>query len=398
LRADRSRASPKLGIASAAATLPKEGPVPRSYPAFLIVLLAGGGWFFTKGPGQGKLGDIFATVSQRPAQWPGQFGGQFPPANYGYPSNPNFQTSGYQTQPVAAQMPAGFGAQPVAPAPPPPTPMFGGPAIRIASFNIQVFGEKKAEDQRVMATLAAIIQNFHVVAIQEIRTQDEYFIDNFLRTYVNTGGRAYDKVLGPRLGRSNSKEQYAFLFDTAAIEVNPRSIYTVNDPDDLLHREPLVAMFRVRGPPPEQAFTFVLVDIHTDPDETDSELDALAQVYQAVRRAFGGEDDIILLGDLNVDDKHLGDLGRLDGVRPLIRNSFTNTRRNAQFDNIVVHLPSTTEFSGRGGVFDFPQIYKVPPQDALRVSDHMPVWAEFSAYESATPGRVATRDATSRAQ
>ena len=109
-------------------------------------------------------------------------------------------------------------------------------------------------------------------------------------------------MVGPRLGRSNSTEQYAFIYDTAAIEVNRRSIYTVNDPDDLLHREPLVAMFRVRGPPPEQAFTFVLVDIHTDPDETDTELDALGQVYEAVRQAAGGEDDIIVLGDLNVDD------------------------------------------------------------------------------------------------
>ena len=130
-------------------------------------------------------------------------------------------------------------------------------------------------------------------------------------------------------GRSSSTEQYAFLYDTAAIEVNRYSIYTVNDPDDLLHREPLVAMFRVRGPPPQQAFTFVLVNIHTDPDETDTELDALAQVYQAVRRSSGGEDDIILLGDLNVDDQHLGQLGRLDGVRPVVRGMFTNTRQNA---------------------------------------------------------------------
>jgi hypothetical protein len=273
--------------------------------------------------------------------------------------------------------------------------MFGGPAIRIASFNIQVFGDAKASKPEIMTTLAAIIQNFHVVAIQEIRTQDDYFIDNFLRTYVNQSGRAYDKVIGPRLGRSNSKEQYAFLYDTAAIEVNPRMVYTVNDPDDLLHREPLVAMFRTRGPPPQQAFTFVLVNIHTDPDETDTELDALGQVYQAVRRSAGGEDDIILLGDLNVDDQHLGGLGRLEGVRPLIRGQYTNTRQNALYDNMVLHQVSTAEFSGRCGVFNFQQFYKLPPdqarEKALQVSDHLPIWAEFSAYESATPGRVAGR-------
>jgi deoxyribonuclease-1-like protein len=376
--------------------------VPRSYPLFLIALLSFGGWYFTKGPGQGKLGDLFAASSQGQTAAQGQggaqgqsMGGQYPPAGnyapYGNQQNPNFQA-----QPVAAQMPAGYGARPTQPSPGPPTPMFGGPAIRIASFNIEVFGDKKATKPYVMATLAGIIQQFQVVAIQEIRTQDEYFIDNFLRTYVNANGRAYDKVIGPRLGRTVSKEQYAILYDTAAIEVNPRSIFTVNDPDDLLHREPLVAMFRVRGPPPEQAFTFVLVDIHTDPQLAASEVDTLAKAFQSVRRAFArdglnSEDDIILLGDLNVDDRHLGDLGQLDGVRPLIRGQYTNTIQNAQYDNIIIHLPSTTEFSGRSGVFDFPRFCGLSREQALQVSDHMPVWAEFSAYESATPGRVAAR-------
>lgn len=379
--------------------MPKEGPVPRSYHLFLIAILAGGGWYFTKGPGNGHFGEVFTKVTQ------GQFGslgqqagvgqnapaGNLPPGSY--PS--------YPTQPAAAPMPVNYGGQPggqpVAAAAP-PTPMFGGPAIRIASFNIQVFGDAKASKPYIMATLAAIIQNFHVVAIQEIRTQDDYFLDNFLRTYVNANGRVYDKVVGPRLGRSNSKEQYAFLYDTAAIEVNRRSIFTVNDPDDLLHREPLVAMFRVRGPPAEQAFTFVLVNIHTDPDETTPELNALAQVYQSVRRASGGEDDIILLGDLNVDDQHLGDLGRLDGVRPIVRGVYTNTRQSAEYDNMVLHQPSTTEFSGRWGVYDYPRLHNLTPDQALQVSDHMPIWSEFSAYESTTPGRVATRDPAVRTQ
>jgi len=276
--------------------------------------------------------------------------------------------------------------------------MFGGPAIRIASFNIQVFGDAKASKPYVMGTLASIIQNFHVVAIQEIRTQDDYFLDNFLRTYVNVNGRVYNKIVGPRLGRSNSKEQYAFLYDTAAIEVNRRSVFTINDPDDLLHREPLVAMFRVRGPPPEQAFTFILVDVHTDPDEAQAEVNTLAQVYQSVRRASGGEDDIILLGDFNVDDKNLGDLGRLDGVRPVVRSTFTNTRRTAQYDNIIYHQPSTTEFSGRWGVWDVQRTYGLSLDQASQVSDHLPIWAEFSAYESATAGRVANRELGVRAQ
>ena len=154
-----------------------------------------------------------------------------------------------------------------------------------------------------------------------------------------------------------------------------------------------------QGLPPQEAFTFVLVNIHTDPDETDTELDVMGQVYQAVRRSAGGEDDILVLGDLNVDDQHLGLLGRLDGMRAVIRGLPTNTRQTAQYDNIVFHLPSTVEFTGRGGIYNFQQIHNLSPEQALQVSDHLPVWAEFSAYEGVGPGRVASREAaTIRAQ
>jgi hypothetical protein len=121
-------------------------------------------------------------------------------------------------------------------------------------------------------------------------------------------------------------------------------------------------------------------------------------VFQAVRRSSNGEDDIILLGDLNVDDRHLGQLGQLDGVRPIVRGVFTNTRQDALYDNIILHQPSTAEFTGRWGVFNFQQAFKLTADQALQVSDHLPIWAEFSAYESAAPGRVATRGATIRAQ
>jgi len=372
--------------------MPGEGPVPKSYPALLAAIIAAGGWYFTKGPGTGKFGDFVNSITH--SQSGGQIGQQG-----SFPQNPAYPSS-YPSQPNAAPIPTNYGNQPTTPvaATPPPTPMFGGPSIRIASFNIQVFGEAKAKKPYVMATLASIIQNFQVVAIQEIRTQDDYLIDNFLRTYVNQNGRTYNKVIGPRLGRTVSKEQYAFIYDTATIEVNPRCIFTVNDPDDLLHREPLVAMFRVRGPPAQQAFTFVLIDMHTDPDETKSKLNALGQVYQAVRRACNGEDDIILLGDLNVDDKHLGDLGRIDHIYPVVRNTYTNTRQNAQYDNIIFHGPSTTEFTGHWGVFNFAEQFHLNLNQALEVSDHFPIWAEFNAYESTTPGRVASRDGTLQMQ
>lgn len=270
------------------------------------------------------------------------------------------------------------------------TPMAAGSSIRIASFNIQVFGSSKLAKPDVVAVLVKIIRQFDIVAIQEVRASDSTVVSQFLQM-INSTGRHYDAVVGPRLGRTNSKEQYAFIYDQERIEVDPSSVYTVADPDDLLHREPLVAGFRARGVPPEEAFTFSLVNIHTDPDETHQELDALGDVYRAVRNDGRHEDDILLLGDLNVDDEHLGELGRVSDITWIISGTPTNTRRSKQYDNMLFLRRATTEYQGRAGVFDFTNEYQLSMDAALMVSDHMPIWAEFSPYEGGEAGRLATR-------
>jgi endonuclease/exonuclease/phosphatase family metal-dependent hydrolase len=269
-------------------------------------------------------------------------------------------------------------------------PVRAGDLIRIASYNIQVFGESKLNDPKVTAILAQIIRKFDVVAIQEVRAKDISFLQRFVGQ-VNAAGVPYDFVIGPRLGRSDSKEQYAYIYDTTRIELDRVSVYTVKDPDDLLHREPLVAGFRARGPPPNEAFTFTLVDIHTDPDEVDRELDVLDDVYRAVRNDGRGEDDVILLGDLNTSESRLGQLGAVPYISYVISGIPTNTHGNKTYDNILFDRRASTEFLGRGGVLDVMREFNLTLDEALKVSDHLPIWAEFSVYEGGRPGNVAAR-------
>ena len=157
---------------------------------------------------------------------------------------------------------------------PPPARSTG--SVRVAAFNIQVFGKSKAGKPQVMDVLARIVRNFDLVAIQEIRSSDDDLLPNFVEL-INSAGAHYDYVIGPRLGRTSSTEQYAYVFDLATIEVDRSQLYTVADPDDLLHREPLVGWFRVRGPPADQAFTFSLINIHTDPDEAEAGVERLGR-------------------------------------------------------------------------------------------------------------------------
>lgn len=265
--------------------------------------------------------------------------------------------------------------------------------LLIATFNIQVFGISKLAKKDVMAVIVDVIRKFDIVAIQEIRAKE----DNILPTLIdmiNADGNRYNFLIGPRLGRTVSTEQYAFVYDTNRIEFDPSSVRTIADPRDLLHREPMVARFRPRTNWPDRAFTFWLVNSHTDPDEVPAEVAALADVFQAIRSDPSGEDDVILLGDLNASESQLGKLGKIPGIRWVVQGGvMTNTRQNKAYDNIIFDGPSTSEYSGRWGVFNLEKTYQLTTEQALQVSDHYPVWAEFGIWEASGGSQLAGRGA-----
>ncbi len=262
--------------------------------------------------------------------------------------------------------------------------------IAIATFNIQVFGVSKMSDPAVVDRLVQVVQQFDVVAIQEIRAKDDTLMPQFLQR-INATGRRYDFVIGPRLGRTNSKEQYAFVFDTQRIEVQPASVGTINDPQALFHRSPLIARFRSRVSPPERGFTFYLVNIHTDPDDVPNEVDVLAEVQQVMQQTPSREDDVIVLGDFNASTKQLGSLVAMPNMLAVVNNKTTNTRRTAAYDNLVFNRVNTSEYTGNWDVVDIEAWFHITRDQALAISDHLPVWATFSAYERSPVGPVASQ-------
>ncbi len=58
-------------------------------------------------------------------------------------------------------------------------------------------------------------------------------------------------------------------------------------------------------------------------------------------------------------------------------------------DNILFDSQATTEFVGRSGVLDLVREFDLTIRQAIEVSDHLPVWAEFSSYEGGQVGRIA---------
>lgn len=98
--------------------------------------------------------------------------------------------------------------------------------IKIASFNIQIFGVSKAGKPDVMDILADTICKFDLAAIQEIRDKTGTAI-NDLEAAVDALGTYYDYIVGPRLVRYTSKEQYAYIYNTSTVKAG--SLYTYAD-------------------------------------------------------------------------------------------------------------------------------------------------------------------------
>jgi endonuclease/exonuclease/phosphatase family metal-dependent hydrolase len=254
-------------------------------------------------------------------------------------------------------------------------------AITICSFNIQVFGESKIAKPQVVDVLARVVRKFDIVAVQEVRAKSDSVIPQFLSA-INADGSRYQFVIGPRLGRTVSKEQYTFIYDSTRIEVDPSSVGTSPNPGDRLHRPPLHARFRVRANPPESGFTFWLVDTHTDPDEVSAEVNALADVFMEMKSLRPDEDDVILLGDLNAGPPQFGKIKQVPGVGWAVSGVTTNTRRSKTYDNIIFDQRATTEYTGRWGVLDLQNTFGLSIDKALEVSDHNPVWAAFRPWET----------------
>jgi endonuclease/exonuclease/phosphatase family metal-dependent hydrolase len=251
--------------------------------------------------------------------------------------------------------------------------------IRIASFNLQVFGQTKAGKPEVVNVMARIIRGFDVIAVQEIRDSAGTAIDT-LAAAVDSTGVDYEYVIGPREGRTSSKEQYAIFYNKATIEALPGA-YTYNEGGvDTFEREPYIAIFRART----GGADFVLVDIHTKPEDATAEIQFLPTVI-ANAAATLGDADVICLGDFNADGSYYNE-NNYTATFPsstynwLISNAEDTTvaASSNTYDRIVTTKSMTEDFAGRSGVFRFDSEFGLDAIATAAVSDHYPVWAEFA--------------------
>ncbi len=264
--------------------------------------------------------------------------------------------------------------------------------IRIAAFNIQIFGKAKREKPNVMAILVQIAREFDIIFVQELKYIDEQTTPIFLDAINDVEGPDYAFVRSERLGRSSSKEAYAYFYNTATVTFIEGSDYVHNDMADGVddfERDPYIASFYSGN------FDFTLVGIHVKPDSAEAEIRALGKVYFETIGDLDapGEMDIIILGDLNADRPYFdeddpfsvpGDefifIKKKEFFWVISNEMDTMVKTDWTYDRIVITAWTVENeyVQDSASAFYFDDEYGINDRGLIEdVSDHYPVYASF---------------------
>ena len=196
----------------------------------------------------------------------------------------------------------------------------------------------------------------------------------------------FDSVVSERLGRSNSKEQYAFVYRTSRLSVSDTYQYDdgADTGTDVFEREPYAVRF---SSPTTELSDFAVIAIHTSPESAVKEVGALHTVYDATKLHWGLE-DILIAGDFNADEGYVDQedwakiaLRNDRRFRWLIEDETDTTVGNTDraYDRFVVAGKGLVAavVPGSTGVYQFDKDLGLTQEQAEDVSDHFPIEMEL---------------------
>jgi endonuclease/exonuclease/phosphatase family metal-dependent hydrolase len=288
--------------------------------------------------------------------------------------------------------------------------------LLIATWNVRAFGDLTEKwmsgeedtpkrDLHSLLCVAEIVSRFDVIAIQEAK-------DNLkaLRHLIH--------ALGPNWGLSltdvtegapGNSERMAFLFDTRRVVPSGLACELVVPEEQLGRIGPGALREQFARTPYAVSFrsgkdTFVLVTLHVLYGESEEErlpeIRSIAEWLAGWARDINSWDhNLIALGDFNIDRR--GDalhdafistgLDIPEDLQEAPRTIFSDPERpelNKFYDQIAWFtgrggMPALSLGYSRGGYFDFTGVALTShaltrTQLSWRISDHFPLWAEFS--------------------
>lgn len=246
--------------------------------------------------------------------------------------------------------------------------------VRIVSWNLQNLGKSKSGEE--IAFMANTLREFDVIALQEV-------IAGYggaqavarLAGELNRTGAKWDFVVSNATQSSSPQaaERYAFLWKTSKVTklkeawLDPHFVLEID-------REPYLANFSYRGK------VFTLVNYHAIPKKKQPETEI--KYFKFLPGKYPGS-NLIFLGDFNAPQNHtvFNPLKKI-GYRPVFTGQKTTMKMEcvgeeclaSEYDNIFYNT-NTTAILDYGVLLFFESFPDM--KTARRISDHIPVWAQF---------------------
>ncbi|KAM7336248.1 hypothetical protein ACRRTK_004741 [Alexandromys fortis] len=242
-------------------------------------------------------------------------------------------------------------------------------ALKLCSFNVRSFGERKKENDNAMDVIVKIIKRCDLILLMEIKDSSN-----------NICPMLMEKLNGEKL--VSVKDKYLY--------------HDYQDGDtDVFSREPFVVWFQS---PFTAVKDFVIVPLHTTPETSVKEIDELVDVYTDVKRRWKVQ-NFIFMGDFNAGCSYVPkkawqnirlrtDLNFVwligDQVDTTVKKS-----TNCAYDRIVLRGQEIVNsvVPNSNGVFDFQKTYQLSEEEALDVSDHFPVEFKLQSSRAFTNNR-----------
>lgn len=254
--------------------------------------------------------------------------------------------------------------------------------LRVGAWNVQDLGQTKMGKPEVVNAIVKVMRRFDLICIMEIVDKSEEVPSDLLQALNEGLGDEYNFALSERVGSTSAKEQYGCYWRSSRLL--KLHDYQFNDTADQFVYDPFGVVVEV--PVRNTTLQFGLLAIHTRPSAAETEIDALADVYDDFKNVTGVE-DLMIAGDYNAGCSYVTSkewphirLWTESRFTWLISHHIDTTVKDTTcpYDRIVLAGPNLPSLiyanSAQPFYFDEDENFNFTSQDKVEdVSDHYPV-------------------------
>lgn len=224
--------------------------------------------------------------------------------------------------------------------------------IFIGSWNLQRYGDAKADDAMLREHYRSVIRDFDVFIVQEVTDKDG---DAFEKLCDEVGGN-YSCLLSSRAGTTTYKEQYGVFVRNGVSVIDTIDYNELNATG--FERPPYRIALN------KDDYTFSIYTLHTKPDNTPAEIDALERIVV-------DSGNVIIVGDLNADCAYYRRGSDFPSWKWKISSDTTAGKSDCAYDRIILNRDAAEEYRSSG-------VLRVGGEG---VSDHHAVWIALRSRE-----------------